>query len=135
MSSPPTSTRVAPHAGRGGWSWYTGSAGWMYRLIVESLLGLQLEGAKLRITPVLPAEWDGYEMRYRHRDTWYAIEVRQRDSDGVAQTRLDGVEQANGVIPLVDDGVEHHVEIDHPRARATRTSPVKNLPLEGGDDA
>src|SRR3546814_11352668 len=68
---------VAPHTGRGGWSWYTGSAGWMYRLIVESLLGLRLEAGKLRFAPVLPPEWDGFRMDYRHRDTLYRIDLRQ----------------------------------------------------------
>ena len=58
MSSPPTSTRVAPHVGRGGWTWYTGSAGWMYRLIVESLLGLKREVDQLRFAPCLPVDWD-----------------------------------------------------------------------------
>src|SRR6185312_9965332 len=56
---------VAPHTGRGGWSWYTGSAGWLYRLLVESLLGLTLEAGKLRLAPLLPPEWDGYELDYR----------------------------------------------------------------------
>ncbi|MEO5813315.1 MAG: glucoamylase family protein, partial [Rhodanobacter sp.] len=58
---------VAPHVGRGGWSWYTGSAGWMYRLMVESLLGLHLEAARLRFAPVLPTEWEGFELDYRYR--------------------------------------------------------------------
>ena len=53
---------VAPHTGRGGWTWYTGSAGWMYRLIVESLLGLKLEGDRLHVTPCLPAEWSEFKL-------------------------------------------------------------------------
>jgi cellobiose phosphorylase len=106
---------VQPHTGRGGWSWYTGSAGWMYRLMVESLLGLKLEDGHLRFAPVLPPEWEGFSLDYRHRDTLYRITLHQTDA-GTAQTvQLDGVAQANGLIPLVDDGVEHHVEVAYPR--------------------
>ena len=54
---------VAPHIGRGGWSWYTGSAGWLYRLITETLLGVQLEdGKRLRLAPILPDDWDGFSI-------------------------------------------------------------------------
>ena len=57
---------VAPHTGRGGWSWYTGSAGWLYRLITETLLGIQLEeGKRLRLTPILPDDWDGFSLDYQ----------------------------------------------------------------------
>ncbi len=58
---------VAPHTGRGGWTWYTGSAGWMYRLIVESLLGLKLEADKLHIAPCMPPAWNEYKLTYRYR--------------------------------------------------------------------
>lgn len=75
---------LTPHVGRGGWSWYTGSAGWMYRLVVESLLGLTLEGAdRLRLAPCLPADWQAVKIRYRYRDTAYHITVSQtRVADG-----------------------------------------------------
>jgi cellobiose phosphorylase len=76
---------VAPHTGRGGWSWYTGSAGWMYRLVVESLLGLRLQtteaGARLLFTPCLPADWPGYALKYRYRETTYAIDVTASSGD------------------------------------------------------
>ncbi|MEO8746530.1 MAG: glycosyl hydrolase family 65 protein, partial [Rhodanobacter sp.] len=107
---------VAPHTGRGGWSWYTGSAGWMYRLLVESLLGLRLEAGKLRVTPVLPDDWDGFLLTYRYRDTLYRIEVRQVDAGIPGTATLDGVVQADGSIPLADDGAEHEVELTWPRA-------------------
>ena len=94
---------AAPHTGRGGWTWYTGSAGWMYRLALESLLGLRLEGDKLRITPCLPASWPGFKLRYRYRDTVYHIAV-VRDESGSA-------EQSDHIIPLVDDRQEHRVEV------------------------
>ena len=68
---------LAPHTGRGGWTWYTGSAGWMYRLIVESLLGVTLESDRLRFAPCLPADWTAFTMRYRYRETTYDIVVRQ----------------------------------------------------------
>ena len=108
---------VEPHVGRGGWSWYTGSAGWMYRLIVESLLGLRLEAARLRFAPVLPAEWEGFSLDYRHHDTLYRINLRQSDAGTVSTVWLDGVAQTGGCIALVDDGVEHSVELNHPRAK------------------
>src|SRR4029078_1445625 len=63
------------HAGRGGWTWYTGAAGWVYRLITESLLGLRLEVDRLAVTPLLPAGWPGFDVHYRYRDTIYHIPV------------------------------------------------------------
>ena len=75
---------VAPHTGRGGWTWYTGSAGWMYRLIVESLLGLHLAANRLRITPCLPPNWSKFKIHYRYRETFYHISIEQQ------QRRLAG---------------------------------------------
>ena len=88
----------------------------MYRLIVESLLGLRLEAGQLRFQPVLPADWDGFSMSYRYRSTWYRINVRQ--SDAIPQTHvwLDGEAQADGRVALVDDGAEHSVEVEQPRS-------------------
>ncbi|MDP3586198.1 MAG: glucoamylase family protein [Thiobacillus sp.] len=104
---------VAPHTGRGGWTWYTGAAGWMYRLTVETLLGLQLEVDHLRISPCIPADWDAYKVHYRYRDTVYHIRIR-RDGEPAGQaTRVtvDGVEQHDARIPLIDDRREHHAEV------------------------
>ncbi len=101
---------VAPHTGRGGWSWYTGSAGWMYRLIVESLLGLRREGEVLHLAPCLPADWQDFRIRYRYRETMYRIDVTQTPA-GPASVTLDGVDQAELSIPLVNDQQEHVVEI------------------------
>jgi cellobiose phosphorylase len=103
----------APHAGRGGWTWYTGAAGWMYRLAVESLLGLRREGARLRLVPCLPADWQGFKLRYRYFDTVYRIAVlRARgDAGGKSGVTVDGVEQQDPVIPLFDDRREHSVEV------------------------
>ena len=103
---------VSPHEGRGGWSWYTGSAGWMYRLILESLLGVHLENKKLRLTPCLPANWKGFQLHYRYRETVYHIDVLRTPAvDGRAGVTVDGVEQIDPLIPLVDDHREHSVEV------------------------
>jgi cellobiose phosphorylase len=109
---------VPPHVGRGGWTWYTGSAGWMYRLITESLLGLHLEVdglgvARLRFAPCLPPEWSGYKVHYRYRETLYHIEFR-RGAAGAAVGRVatDGQEQPEGRMLLVDDGREHQVSVE-----------------------
>jgi cellobiose phosphorylase len=99
---------VAPHTGRGGWTWYTGSAGWMYRLILESLLGLRLEVDRLHVAPCLPAYWPGFTVHYRYRETVYHIGVVQGD---LASLTLDGVRQDNTAIALVDDRREHMVTV------------------------
>ncbi|MBN2437751.1 MAG: cyclic beta 1-2 glucan synthetase [Deltaproteobacteria bacterium] len=107
---------VRPHTGRGGWTWYTGSAAWMYRLIVESLLGLRLEKDKLHITPCLPADWEAFKIHYRYRETVYHISVRQTPA-GTGETRVsvDGVEQYDKTISLVDNHKEHWAEVRIPR--------------------
>jgi cyclic beta-1,2-glucan synthetase len=104
---------VAPHTGRGGWTWYTGSAGWMYRILTETLLGLKLEGNELRLTPRLPKAWATCKIDYRYRQTLYRISIsRSPDgSPGTSQITLNGVELSDGVIPLVDDQREHKVEL------------------------
>ena len=103
---------VAPHTGRGGWTWYTGSAGWLYRLIVESLLGLKLEVDKLHIAPCLPADWQGFTVHYRHRETVYHIKtVRTTAGRGGMTVTVDGVGQQTAVIPLADDRREHQVVV------------------------
>jgi cyclic beta-1,2-glucan synthetase len=103
---------VWPHTGRGGWSWYTGSAGWMYRLIVESLLGLQLQadgdGARLRLRPCIPATWPGFAVDYRFRTTLYRIEVQRGDE---AQWRVDGAAVDSDALMLSDDGGTHAVSM------------------------
>jgi cellobiose phosphorylase len=106
---------LSPHTGRGGWTWYTASAGWMYRLIVESLLGLRLEVDKLRFAPCLPADWQAFKVHYRYRETVYHINVLQtRTGDGETSVTVDGVERPDQAIPLVDDRQEHSVEVRIP---------------------
>ena len=105
---------VPPHTGRGGWTWYTGSAGWMYRLIVESLLGLSLhiddDGARLLINPCLPAGWRHYRIDYRFRETLYRIEF-ELARGALPSVAVDGQLQPAGGIPLVDDRVAHAVRV------------------------
>ncbi len=108
---------VAPHVGRGGWTWYTGSAGWMYRLLTESLLGLRRSGDLLELAPCIPASWERYRLDYRHGASVYAIEVVQHD-DAAATLRLDGLACTDLRVPLLDDGRTHRVELRWPRASA-----------------
>ena len=103
---------LSPHIGRGGWTWYTGSAGWMYRLIVESLLGLRLEADKLSFAPCLPLEWTTYKVHYRFRETMYHITVRQTRAEGGMSLTVDGLERHDNAVPLVDDRQEHSVEVN-----------------------
>jgi cyclic beta-1,2-glucan synthetase len=104
---------VAPHTGRGGWTWYTGSAGWMYRLITESLLGLNLEVDKLRFAPCLPRSWTTYKIHYRYRETYYHITFRIRDGGSVVErVTVDGSDRPDLYVPLVDDRNDHHVEVE-----------------------
>ena len=103
------------HLGRGGWTWYTGSAGWMYRLIVESLLGLRREVGRLFVNPLLPAGWDGVRMTYRYHQTVYSITVRNAGGSGssvVKRILCDGKEQRELFIPLQNDGLEHRIEVE-----------------------
>jgi cellobiose phosphorylase len=104
---------IKPHTGRGGWSWYTGSAAWMYRLIMESLLGLSLETDKLSFNPCLPADWDGFTVHYRFRETIYHIRVIQKQAGEkeAATVKVDGIVQQGNAVVLVDDRQEHAVEV------------------------
>jgi cellobiose phosphorylase len=104
---------VAPHVGRGGWTWYTGSAGWMYRLLVETLLGANREGDRLRLAPRLPNNWPSYKIHYRYRQTVYHITISRLavDAPGSNLLTLDGQAVSGEAIPLTDDCREHAVEM------------------------
>ena len=108
---------VAPHTGRGGWTWYTGSAGWMYRLLLESLIGLRKEGDRLHLQPCLPAEWETCQIRYRHGLSIYHIEICQVDAledagdPGTFELTVDGQKQDGDHIALIDDTGTHHVRL------------------------
>ncbi|HMN59380.1 MAG TPA: glucoamylase family protein [Anaerolinea sp.] len=102
-----------PFVRRGGWTWYTGSAAWMYRLGVEAILGFRKVGATLRMEPVIPPAWDGFTIRYRFGESVYHIQVNnhQHVACGVRQILLDGQPLTDGSIPLVDDQQEHQVVV------------------------
>ena len=102
---------TAPHAGRGGWTWYTGSAGWMYRLCVESLLGLRRHGASLQIEPLLPGDWPGFKLHYRFGTALYHFDVR-RGGGQVTTLLRDGQLLPNNVVGIVDDGREHWITVE-----------------------
>jgi cellobiose phosphorylase len=116
-----------PHVGRGGWTWYSGSAAWTFRLIVESLLGIKREGKRLGFVPLLPPEWKAFTVHYRFRETFYHIVVsRGQLAGGTLGVTLDGVSQANNHIPLVDDQREHQVKVVlPPLAPEGPTPPLK----------
>ena len=105
------------HLGRGGWTWYTGSAAWMYRLITESLLGLRLEGDHLRLDPRVPPVWGSYKIHYRYRETPYHITVQVGAENGVTKVICDGVERPDQTVPLVDDRRDHQIEVQVGRPR------------------
>jgi cellobiose phosphorylase len=103
---------VSPHVGRGGWTWYTGSAGWFYRLILEYLLGIRREGANLRFVPCLPPEWKSFKVRYRAGRTRYHITLRSEKAwEKVQKITVDGTAQPGDALLLKDDGQEHQVEV------------------------
>ena len=106
---------VAPHVGRGGWTWYTGSAGWMYRAGIESILGVRVQGGRLLLAPCIPVSWPRAEVTFRHRSTRYDIVIDnpQGVSYGIVRLDLDGATLAAGLesIDLVDDGRAHQVQV------------------------
>ncbi len=99
------------HIGRGGWTWYTGSAAWMYRLGLESILGLGRRGSCFSVAPCIPASWRGFTVQWRAGTSLYRISVENpaHASRGVARAELDGHPVDPGAIPLVEDGGEHHL--------------------------
>jgi cyclic beta-1,2-glucan synthetase len=107
---------VSPHTGRGGWTWYTGSAGWMYRVGLEWLLGFRVQGTNLILDPCIPRGWPSFEIVFRHRSSRYHITVENPLGvcRGVLATKLDG-EMLTGnkklLVPLVDDGAMHRVQV------------------------
>jgi len=103
------------HVGRGGWTWYTGSAGWMYRAGVESILGFRLRGASLHLDPCIPHAWPGYSVTFRYHSARYELTVENPSgaSKGVARVELDSEIVAGGAreIPLADDGKTHKIRV------------------------
>ncbi len=103
----------APYVRRGGWTWYTGSAAWMYRLGVEAMLGFKKIGDTLHIDPVIPPAWDGFEIRYQFKGSTYLIRVNNPEhvAQHVRQVEFDGRVLNNASIPLIDDHQEHKVVV------------------------
>ncbi|HUF46811.1 MAG TPA: glucoamylase family protein [Vicinamibacterales bacterium] len=116
----------ADHRGRGGWSWYTGSAGWMYRAAVESILGLRRRGAVFAVDPCVPTTWPEYEVTWRVGSTCYVIAVTNPDRRccGVKQATLDGRVVDHLMIPIADDGLVHRVDVVLGVAEALTGSPA-----------
>ena len=104
---------VPPHTGRGGWTWYTGSAGWMYRAALESILGFKRVGDRLRIDPCIPRWWRDYRIAYRFGKTSYLIKVENPlgISNGVLSVALDGRELDDEEILLIDDNQPHQIRV------------------------
>jgi len=107
---------VAPHVGRGGWTWYTGSGAWLYRAGLEAILGFQLQGDHLRLDPCIPRSWPGFSIAYRHGSSRYLIEVANPRGvcGGVARCALDGeaLDVDPCLVPLRDDGRTRRVTIE-----------------------
>lgn len=101
------------HLGRGGWTWYTGSAGWMYRVGLEDILGFKVEKDKLFIDPCIPTDWEGYSIKYTYKNTVYNIEVKNlgKMNMGVSKIMVDGTE-VEKYVKLFDDGIDHFVEVE-----------------------
>jgi len=101
---------VSQHTGRGGWTWYTGSAGWMYQLITESVLGLKRKGNMLQFEPCIPEEWRSLTISYRYEDTIYQIVyIHEPTQEGDVKVIMNGEEQSNAIIYLVNDQAVHKV--------------------------
>ena len=108
---------VPPHTGRGGWTWYTGSAGWMYRVGVEAILGITLSGGALHVDPCIPRDWPGFEATVKLGDGTAAttvdivVENPARLNRGVERLELDGVDLAGAPLPILQDGRSHVVRV------------------------
>src|SRR5208282_33823 len=102
-----------PHVGRGGWTWYTGSGGWMQRAGIESILGLRVQGDVLELDPCIPKDWPRFEMTLRHRSARYEIVVENPDgiSRGIASAQADGtaMDRRPLRLKLLNDGGTHHL--------------------------
>jgi cyclic beta-1,2-glucan synthetase len=102
-----------PHVGRGGWTWYTGSAGWLYRVALESILGFQPMGDRLKLAPCVPAHWATFSIAFRYRSSTYQITVDNPKGveRGLETLTVDGKPQTGDVLALADDGQTHEVRL------------------------
>jgi cellobiose phosphorylase len=99
------------HQGRGGWTWYTGSSGWMNQFIIGSLLGMELQVDKLKFTPCFPEEWPSITITYRYKTSSYKITVFQEKNVEESWWKMADEQGKGNVIPLTDDGIQHEVEV------------------------
>ena len=103
-----------PHTGRGGWTWYTGSAGWLYRVALEAILGIRPVGNTLQVDPCVPRGWSGFEIAYRYGTASYRIRVENPAGveRGVRSVTVDGQPVSDGTVALLNDGREHDVRVE-----------------------
>lgn len=116
---------VEPHTGRGGWTWYTGSAGWMYQLIIESFIGLKRTGDTITFNPCVPEQWKSFTVKYRFDETLYTINVEQHERETLL---IDGIEQNGKILKLINDKNEHQITLRYilTRVKHDVTLPVTN---------
>jgi cyclic beta-1,2-glucan synthetase len=112
---------AAGHVGQSGWTWYTGSAGWMYRIWVEEVLGFRRRGDRFTVDPAIPDEWEGFELTYLHESTTYEIVVRRGESAEIV-VEVDGEQVPGGFVPLADAGGTRHVNIGIPKPVTATTA-------------
>ncbi|MES2431885.1 MAG: glucoamylase family protein [Bacteroidota bacterium] len=118
------------HKGRGGWTWYTGSAGWMYQLLIDTFIGLKRNADKLYFTPCIPEEWPSVKIQYKYLDTFYKIELIQSSQNLQQQIISDGHPQNNSeFILLVNDGNTHHIKINIVTKNQNPSGNVKKISL------
>lgn len=100
-------------AGRGGWTWYTGSSGWFYKAGVEHILGLRIDNGYIKLEPCIPQDWKEYSIKYRYKTSIYNIKVKNPNSkqQGVSEFILNGKELENKKIKLIDDGSINEIEV------------------------
>ena len=110
------------HVGRGGWTWYTGSASWMYRVGLEAILGFTKRGNTLTIEPKIPAAWPGFSIEYRFGGSRYTIEARRGPAGKRGEVAVDGRVVDGGVVPLIDDGADHSVTVTLSSVAPSRTT-------------
>ncbi len=129
---------LAGKVGQGGWTWYTGSAGWMYRAWIEEILGLKVRGDVLHVDPIIPAVWDDFNIRYSFRDAVYELKVENPDhvSRGVAWIEMDGRRLERLVLPLDGNAVKHKVVVRMGRQEATDSKAQEDSTetVEAGED-
>ena len=117
----------APHVGRGGWSWYTGAAGWLYRAGIEYMLGVRVQDAYVQVAPCIPRDWSGYTVRYRRGGATYVIRVDNpsRISTGGVDIDVDGKRVTGDRFAVIDDGREHRVDVRLREPDATLDKPAR----------